>query len=1426
MKKHSLLSAFLILFISITQAQINFSDNFNNGVSTGWQWLDQDNSAWNTNGGRLNMKRYPGHGFYQTPNDRVPVLNYFVGNRVNGTEAIVTVGFDVNRQYGQAGMIWYYDKDNWTKYVIEFWWDRGIYVINLREQNGVACHDASCEMDYQYSNITSVDLKMRYENGKYITSLRPAGSNGAWTNHFTFNANPDGGNNLRIGLFSQADSGSNDWAWFDNFSLNVPGAGLSAPSINSQPNNATAPQGGSVTFNVQASGNPSPSYQWYKNNNVISGANASSLSINNAQSADAGSYKVVVSNSQGSVTSNTVNLTVNAPIPQGPYTTAVALPGTIQAENYNVGGSGVAYADNTSGNTGGQYRNDDVDIEACAEGGYNVGWIENGEWLEYTVSPNSGTYNINLRYATGLTPGSVKMLLDGVTLGTFNFSNTGGWQNWQNATLSNINITGGTNKILRLELGGGLNLNSIQFNQVSVDNVAPSAPTNLTAAATGTTAIALSWNASTDNVGVTGYDIYNGTNLAGSTASTSFTVNNLVANTAYSFTVKSKDAAGNISSASNTATATTQQNPPPATQSPYSGTAVALPGTLQAENYDLGGGTVAYADNTSGNTGGQFRSDDVDIEACAEGGYNVGWIDSGEWLEYTVSPNSGAYNINLRYASAVTPGTVKLLLDGVTLGTFTLASTGGWQNWQNTSLNNINISGGNNKILRLEFGGGFNVNYLQFNQITVDVIAPSAPTNLTATAIGTTSIALAWTAANDNVAVTGYDIYIGAALVGSTAATTFTVNSLSANTAYSFTVKAKDAAGNISASSNTASATTQTPSTALNFNANFNGSVTPPLIWLDEDASAWNLNNNRLNMKRYSGCGFFCNAKVPVLYYPSVPFNNGMYAQVKVGFDVDRKYGQAGMIVYFNNDTYAKLVIEYFFDQGINIILLQEIDGVKQNNLVLSGSDNVPYGATSVEIKINYADGKFTSSYRPIGSTSWNSHCITTAIPNRGPVNIGLFSQADSGSNDWAWFDDFSIFAPGATPPPTTNQTPYLGAPVALPGKVEAENYDLGGSGIAYNDINTGNNGNAYRTDNVDIEACAEGGYNVGWTDAGEWLEYTVAPTAGTYTINLRYASGMDNTATVRLLLDGVTLGSTTVPNTGGWQTYKTISFNNVQLSNAGSAILRLEFSSWGSNINYIEFIKNSTVTSPVTGTVTRETWSNVGGTLISDIPLNTTPTSTSVLTSLEIPVNSADNYGTRIKGYIVPTTNGTYNFYISGDDYCQFWLSASSDPAGKSKVAEVAGWTNSREWAKYPSQKSANINLTAGTRYYFEILHKEGGGGDNVAVGWTGPGITSIAVIGSANISQYTTGSRQELSSASNNAIYPVPFSNYLTVSSSETISSISMKNIFGEIVITENNLDVMSTTLNTEILSSGYYIIEITSTNGSIFRKKIVKQ
>ncbi|MEM6391747.1 MAG: carbohydrate-binding domain-containing protein, partial [Planctomycetota bacterium] len=158
--------------------------------------------------------------------------------------------------------------------------------------------------------------------------------------------------------------------------------------------------------------------------------------------------------------------------------------------------------------------------------------------------------------------------------------------------------------------------------------------------------------------------------------------------------------------------------------SPYNGVAGVIGdgSRIEAEHYDLGGEGIGYSDTDTSNNGGAFRpSDGVDLQSTSDtgGGFNVGWTTDGEWLEYLVGATAGTYNISARVASgANNPGQLRLLIgDGNNfseLDTFDMFSTGGWQNWQTLTLNDIAIGQGP-QILRAEVvGGGYNLNWLGF----------------------------------------------------------------------------------------------------------------------------------------------------------------------------------------------------------------------------------------------------------------------------------------------------------------------------------------------------------------------------------------------------------------------------------------------------------------------------------------------------------------------------------------------------------------------------------------------------------------------------------------------------------------------------------------------------------------------------------------
>ncbi|HON07026.1 MAG TPA: lamin tail domain-containing protein, partial [Verrucomicrobiota bacterium] len=140
-----------------------------------------------------------------------------------------------------------------------------------------------------------------------------------------------------------------------------------------------------------------------------------------------------------------------------------------------------------------------------------------------------------------------------------------------------------------------------------------------------------------------------------------------------------------------------------------------------------------------------------------------------------------------------------------------------------------------------------------------------------------------------------------------------------------------------------------------------------------------------------------------------------------------------------------------------------------------------------------------------------------------------------------------------------------------------------------------------------------------------------------------------------------------------------------------------------------------------------REVYTGINGTTIADLTnapsYPASPTVEEILTNyFETPINWSDNYGTRVRGLIIPPMTGNYIFWISSDDNSQLFLSTDDTPANKRLIAYVNSWTNPEEWTRESNQQSTAIRLTNGVKYYIEALQKEGGGGDNLAVGWQLP--------------------------------------------------------------------------------------------------------
>jgi len=173
----------------------------------------------------------------------------------------------------------------------------------------------------------------------------------------------------------------------------------------------------------------------------------------------------------------------------------------------------------------------------------------------------------------------------------------------------------------------------------------------------------------------------------------------------------------------------------------------------------------------------------------------------------------------------------------------------------------------------------------------------------------------------------------------------------------------------------------------------------------------------------------------------------------------------------------------------------------------------------------------------------------------------------------------------------------YAPAPVPQVVKIQAEDFDEGGEGVAYHDTDVANIGQQssglnYRSTGVDIEPSedTDGTPSIGWIAAGEWLRYTTALSSGTYDINVRMATVFAGPSKMRILINGTLATTFDITATGGWSAWRTFKVSGINIASTGPATIRVEFPDGAVNFNWIEFVNTVTVPDTTPPTVTLAT--------------------------------------------------------------------------------------------------------------------------------------------------------------------------------------------------------------------------------------------
>ncbi len=162
------------------------------------------------------------------------------------------------------------------------------------------------------------------------------------------------------------------------------------------------------------------------------------------------------------------------------------------------------------------------------------------------------------------------------------------------------------------------------------------------------------------------------------------------------------------------------------------------------------------------------------------------------------------------------------------------------------------------------------------------------------------------------------------------------------------------------------------------------------------------------------------------------------------------------------------------------------------------------------------------------------------------------------------------------------------------------------------------------------------------------------------------------------------------------------------------------------------------TACTPV-GNITAEAYYNIPGKFISNLTGNSiypnNPSITTQLSSLNYQ-NIGDNYGGRLRGYICAPETGNYTFYIASNENSELYLSTNGEVSNKRRIAYLNSDVSPRAWFTFFTQKSVQIYLLKGARYYIEVLHKESTGADHLSVGWRIPGTNTVNVISGTYLS------------------------------------------------------------------------------------------